>query len=118
MRLSLHDTFHKLNFKDLLDCHKILYYNKIHTLPTTSYSSYSIKSKQTRYEKKFEFEKVSRDCKKVRKQVASHGAQLPYSAKFWRGNILADLANSPAIAKILPSKFLPIFPIKWCCLSL
>ena len=28
-RLSLHDTVHKLNFKDLLDCHRILYYNKI-----------------------------------------------------------------------------------------
>ena len=29
LRLSLHDTFHELNFEDLLDCHRILYYNKI-----------------------------------------------------------------------------------------
>ena len=29
---------------------------------------------------------------------------LPYSAKFWRGNILADLADSPATTKNLPSK--------------
>ena len=28
----------------------------------------------------------------------------PYSAKFWRGNILANLADSPATAKNLPSK--------------
>ena len=28
-RLSLHGRFHELNFKDLLDCHRILYYNKI-----------------------------------------------------------------------------------------
>ena len=28
-RLSLHDTFRELNFKDLLDCHRILYYNKV-----------------------------------------------------------------------------------------
>ena len=28
-RLSLEDTFRELNFEDLLDCHRILYYNKI-----------------------------------------------------------------------------------------
>ena len=31
---------------------------------------------------------------------------VPYSAKFWRGNILADLADSLATAKISPSKII------------
>ena len=43
-------------------------------------------------------------CNYVFSKLVTIYTRIPYSAKFWWGNILADLAHSPATAKNLPSK--------------